>query len=48
MTDVQMREIALDQAVRQRGEEAEPAKIVAAAEEFFKFLNEGADKKQST
>jgi len=44
MTNVQMREIALDQAVRLRDKIPEPAKIVAAAEEFFKFLSAGSEK----
>jgi len=43
MTDVQMREIALDQAVRLRDKIPELEKIVAAAEEFFKFLSAGKE-----
>jgi len=38
MDQDQKREIALDQAVRLRDKLPEPAKIVEAAESFYKFL----------
>lgn len=44
MEQAQLKEIALDQAVRLRDKIEDPEKIVEAAQHFFDFLNGGQAK----